>query len=113
MRNWLVLMLGVAACGGDENSEPSAPVATVAVTPATSNIPIGGEVQLQASTLDANGGTLTGRQITWTSSDATIATVSTSGVVTGVAEGIATVTAAAETKTGTAAGGAVHLVGIR
>ena len=102
MRNRLILLFGVAACSGDDGNEPNVPVATVTVTPSTSNIAVGGEVQLQAATLDASGGTLTGRQITWASSDGTIATVSKSGVVTGIAEGDATVTATSETKAGSA-----------
>jgi alpha-tubulin suppressor-like RCC1 family protein len=103
MRNWLIATLAVAACGGDEGSQPNVPVATVTVTPSTSNLPVGGEVQLQATTVDGNGGTLTGRQITWASSDAAIATVSQSGVVTGATEGDATITATSESKAGSAA----------
>jgi alpha-tubulin suppressor-like RCC1 family protein len=103
MRNFLILMLGLAACSGDDGNEPNVPVATVMVTPSTSHISVGGEVQLQAATLDGNGGTLSGRQITWATSDAAIATVSPSGIVTGVAEGDATITAASEAKTGSAA----------
>ena len=93
MRRWLMLLLAVAACSGDEGNEPNVPVATVMVAPSTSSILVGSEMQLQATTLDANGGTLSGRQITWATSDPTSATVSSSGVVTGVAEGDATVTA--------------------
>ncbi|HEY9504807.1 MAG TPA: Ig-like domain-containing protein [Gemmatimonadales bacterium] len=103
MRRWLMLLLAVAACSGDEGNEPNVPVATVMVAPSTSSILVGSEMQLQATTLDANGGTLSGRQITWATSDPTSATVSSSGVVTGVAEGDATVTASSETKTGSAA----------
>ena len=103
MRNWLIAMLGVAACGGDDNNEPNVPVATVTVTPSASTMPAGGAVQLQATTQDANGVALTGRQITWAASDAAIATVSPSGTVTGVAEGDATITATSEGKTGSAA----------
>jgi alpha-tubulin suppressor-like RCC1 family protein len=103
MRNWLIAVLGVSACGGDESSEPNVPVATVTVTPLTSNIRVGGAVQLQVTTLDGSGGTLTGRQITWTTGDAAIATVSPSGNVTGIAEGDVTITATSEMKTGAAA----------
>jgi hypothetical protein len=44
---------------------------------------------------------LTGRTVTWGSSNTGIATVSSSGVVTGVAVGSATITATSETKSGT------------
>jgi len=46
---------------------------------------------------------LTGRVITWSSSNIGISTVSASGLVTAVAAGSATITALSETKTGTSA----------
>lgn len=45
----------------------------------------GATTQLAAEPLDANGNTVPGSTITWTTSDATIATVSATGLVTGVA----------------------------
>ena len=50
----------------------------------------------------ASGNVLTGRTVTWSTSSASIATVSQTGVVTGVAAGTATITATSEGKTGTA-----------
>ncbi len=79
------------------------PVATVAVTPAAATLGIGATQQLTATERDASGDTLAGRVVTWSTSDATKATVSASGIVTGVALGTATITATSETKTGTAA----------
>src|SRR6185437_14980783 len=56
-----------------------APVATVTVsTPATPMI-VGGIQQLTATTRDANGNVLTGRAITWASSNTAVLTVSASG----------------------------------
>lgn len=78
------------------------PVATVAVTPATSSLPVGQTAQLTATASDASGNALSGRSITWTSSASAVATVSTTGVVTAVNEGSATITATAEGKSGTA-----------
>src|SRR5262249_38668434 len=46
-------------------------------------------------------GVLAGRVVTWGSSDPTVATVSSSGLVTGVAAGTATITATSEGKNGT------------
>ncbi len=63
------------------------PVASVRVTPATSAVPLGTTVQLSAATLDAAGNLLTGRTVSWASSDPTIATVSATGLVTGAAVG--------------------------
>ena len=79
-----------------------APVATVTVTPAAPNVNVGQTVQLTATPRSATGQTLTGRTTTWSSSAATIATVSSSGLVTGVAVGSAVITATIEGKAATA-----------
>jgi uncharacterized protein YjdB len=79
-----------------------APVASVTVAPSSANVAITGTVQLTATPKDANGNPLTGRAISWSSSDNTIATVSSSGLVTGVAAGTVTITATSEGKSGTA-----------
>lgn len=78
------------------------PVASVSVTPVTSTIAIGGTQQLTATTLDANSNILTGRAITWTSSDPSRATVDGTGLVTGVAAGIVNISATSEGKVGVA-----------
>ncbi|HUX35251.1 MAG TPA: Ig-like domain-containing protein [Gemmatimonadaceae bacterium] len=73
-----------------------APVAQVTVSPAAASVAVGATQQLTAVTLDAGGHALTGRAIAWTTSDATRATVSNTGLVTGVAAGTATITATSE-----------------
>jgi uncharacterized protein YjdB len=78
------------------------PVASVSVTPSTSAITAGQTVTLAATTLDASGNTLVGRVIGWSTSDNAIATVSSSGVVTGVSVGTATITASSEGQSGIA-----------
>jgi len=82
---------------------PPAPVATVSVSPASSTLLIGATVQLSAVTRDSSNNVVTGRVITWSSSNSSISRVSTSGLVTAVAAGSATITATSETKAGTAA----------
>jgi hypothetical protein len=57
---------------------------------------------LSATVKDQQGNVMTGQTIAWSSSDAGVATVSGSGVVTGVAAGSATITAATSGKSGTA-----------
>jgi hypothetical protein len=57
---------------------------------------VGGTAQLTATTRSASGGTLTGRQVSWSSNDQTIAGVSTSGLVSGVKAGSTTITATSE-----------------
>ena len=80
----------------------SQPVGSIVVAPADASVAAGATVQLQATVKDANGATLTGRKISWSSSDGSIATVSGSGLVSGVAAGSATVTATCEGHTATA-----------
>ena len=80
-----------------------APVASVTVTPSSANVAITGTVQLTATPKDANGNPLTGRAISWSSSNNAIASVNGSGLVTGVAAGgPVTITATSEGQSGTA-----------
>jgi uncharacterized protein YjdB len=78
------------------------PVASVVVTPPTPNVTVGQTVQLTATPYSAIGQPLTGRAVTWSTNAATIATVSASGLVTGVGAGSAVITATIEGKTATA-----------
>jgi uncharacterized protein YjdB len=82
---------------------PPAPVASVTVSPATGSVTIGQTGPLTATLRDASNNILTGRAVTWSSSNNAIATVSTNGTVTGVSAGNATITAASEGRSGTAA----------
>ena len=79
------------------------PVASVTVSPASGSVPAGSTLQLTATPKDASGNALTGRTITWSSSDNSVATVSSSGLVSGVVAGSATITAMSEGQSGTAA----------
>ena len=76
------------------------PVSTVSVALGTSSIQVGNTTQATATARDANGNVLTGRAVTWASSNTSVATVSATGVVTGVVAGTATITATSEGKTG-------------
>ena len=78
------------------------PVATVTVTPATTSVAMGQTSQLTAELRDASGNILTGRVVSWSSSQNSIATVNSTGVVTGVSGGTATITATSEGQVGTA-----------
>src|SRR5207245_989239 len=81
----------------------NAPVASVTVSPAAPSVQVGQAVQLAATPKDAGGAALTGRVVTWASSNAGVATVNGTGLVTGVAAGSATITATSEGTNGTAA----------
>jgi uncharacterized protein YjdB len=80
---------------------PPAPVASVAVSPPTADVQVGGTVQLTATPRDAAGNPLTGRTVTWESSAPGVATVDANGRVTAVAPGTATIRATSEGRTGT------------
>src|SRR6266699_3538713 len=80
-----------------------APVASVAVSPATASPQVGQTAQLSATPKDSGGAALTGRTVTWTSGNTSMVTVSSSGLVKGVAAGTATITATSEGKAGSAA----------
>ena len=83
-----------------------APVATVSISPSSRSVVQNAAATLTATTKDALGGTLTGRTVTWQTSDATIASLSTTSgssvQVTGGVTGTATITATSEGKSGTA-----------
>src|SRR5207302_895839 len=92
--NGLVTAMGAGAA---TITATNAPVASVTVAPAAASVATGQTVQLSATPTDANGNPLTGRVITWASSDNTIASVNGSGLVTGVAAGgPVTITATSE-----------------
>ncbi|MEO8295126.1 MAG: Ig-like domain-containing protein [Gemmatimonadota bacterium] len=81
---------------------PAAVVATVMLVPPTTSIVSGGTVQLSATPQDARGAAME-RPITWNSSNAAVATVSRSGLVTGGNPGTTTITATSDGKTGSGA----------
>jgi uncharacterized protein YjdB len=79
------------------------PVATVTVAPGSPTLTPGAVIQLVPTLRDASGATLTGRTVTWSSSNNGVATVSGAGLVTGVAVGgPVTITATSEGQIGTA-----------
>src|SRR5438094_7059559 len=82
---------------------PPPAVASVDVTPPSASVQAGQTVQLTATPKDAGGAPLSGRTVTWSSSNTAVATVSNSGLVSGVTPGTATITATSEGKSGTSA----------
>jgi uncharacterized protein YjdB len=77
-------------------------VQRVLVAPPTASIAVGAGVTLTATPVDAGGTPLPGRPVTWSTSDASVAIVSSAGRVTGLRAGTATITATSGTATGTA-----------
>ncbi len=74
------------------------PVASVAVAPLTASLRVGQTTQLTVTSIDARGGAITGRSVFWSSSNTGVATVSSSGIVTALAPGSATIVAIVEGK---------------
>lgn len=72
---------------------PTPTVAVVTVAPSSSSMLVGAAVQLAATDHDQGGNVLSGQTNTWQSSNAAVATVSATGLVTAVAAGTATITA--------------------
>src|SRR5205085_2223767 len=62
--------------GTSSISVTNVPVATVDVTPPSASVQAGQTVQLTATPKDANGAPLSGRTVTWSSSNTAVATVS-------------------------------------
>ncbi len=78
-------------------------VASVTVSPLAASLNPDSSVLFTSTARDANGNVLTGRGVRWTSSNSAVATVSVSGLVTGMTVGSARITATTDgiTATGT------------
>jgi plastocyanin len=85
----------VAACGGGNGTPPAQSVfSTLGVSATTLNLVDGDQVQLVATPRDQNGAQMTGLpQPTFTVTTGAAASVTTSGLVTALAQGSSTVTA--------------------
>jgi hypothetical protein len=99
------LALAVSCTGFFQNPT----LTTITVDPPTPSINQGASQQMTATATfqDGSTGTLTGgtscsgNTVCWSSSDTTVATITTGGIVTGVGQGDATITAASGAITGT------------
>lgn len=79
----------VSVGGEQENPAPPVAVASVTVAPTTASVVVGATRQLAPTVLPADAGN---KNVTYTSSAPSIATVSGSGLVTGVSAGTANIT---------------------
>ncbi|MDB4875437.1 MAG: Ig domain protein group 2 domain protein [Gemmatimonadetes bacterium] len=108
----LLTLAGLAACGDSTSPTPVVVgvVHSVTVSPSSVNLLIGGTATLAAS-VDADA-SITDRTVTWTSSDATVASVdATTGKVTGVKAGTVTITATSKANTSVAGAAVVTVAG--
>lgn len=94
---WAVVAAAVAACvGGEGSTGVSTPqVATVEITPAADTLKaLDATRQLTAIGKDAVGNTISGKTFTWSSSAPSVVSVDAAmGIVTAVANGVATISA--------------------
>ena len=91
-----VLTLLAVSCGGDDlPTEPETPAATTVdlSSSALSFTSLGASEQVAATVKDQNAVLMSEATVTWTSADEAIATVSSTGLVTSVGNGSATITA--------------------
>lgn len=78
------------------------PVSTVTVAPLQATVIENQEQQFRATVTDSVGAEVTDRTVEWTSGDPTRASVSSTGLVRGLASGTVTISAAAEGRSGSA-----------
>ncbi len=79
---------------GENDDTPPPAVVSVTVAPATATLLVGGTQQFAATARDAQGQPIAGASVTWSIADASpVATVSSTGLVTGQQAGTATVVA--------------------
>ena len=103
-----LLLVSLAGCGGTESpietTEPPTPVATTLTLSETalSFSSLGGTEQLTATVRDQTGATMGGASVTWASSASSVVGVSSTGLVTALAQGTATITATSGSASGTA-----------
>jgi uncharacterized protein YjdB len=92
-------LAGLAACGGDQGPPR---VASVTISPSPASVMQGATLALVATPRDGSGVSISALTATWQSNNSSIASVNTtSGVVTGVSAGNATITATISGVSGT------------
>jgi len=94
---------------GDGGTEPLPPpepprATSITVNPASARLAaLGDSVRFTAEVRDQNGNVMAGAAVSWSSNNASVATVNTSGVATAAGDGTATITASSGSTSGTAA----------
>jgi hypothetical protein len=97
----LASLLAIAACKDSPTEPPDQNVAAVAITTPQTIMVVGATVTLTATAFDADGKKIKDAAVTWRSLSPAVATVSPSGIVTGVSTGVVTIEAEASGHVGT------------
>lgn len=93
--------IATAACK-DKTTEPPRPPSVASITLAgPTTVEVGRSVSLSATVKDASGNALSGRTVTWSSSDPSVASVDGAGTVQGLRRGDVTIGASSEGRSGT------------
>lgn len=106
MRRMSLSLTVLAACTGPDPAGPDGsstvrpPVASVTFEPACAQLTVGGTVYATVVLRDANGRMLGDRDIIFTSSKPQVVTVNYRGLLQGISQGDATITAVSEGKRG-------------
>jgi uncharacterized protein YjdB len=102
MRGKMALYGYLYSLGSGSGTPGNVAVTGVSVSPTSASLSVGATQQLTATVSPANA---TNKNVSWASSNAAVATVSASGLVTGIAAGTATITATTQdgAKTATSA----------
>ena len=85
----------LGACNDNGPAAPTPVVTTISLAPDPAAVTVGATVALTGTARDAANTPIAGVTFTWSTSNPAIASVSTTGIVTGVAAGTATITATA------------------
>ena len=98
----------LGSCGGEDTPTAPTPTPTPVATSITiseaslSFASLGDTTQLSATVKDQNGATMAGVTVAWATSNDAVATVSSTGLVTSVADGAVTITATSGSASATA-----------
>jgi alpha-tubulin suppressor-like RCC1 family protein len=103
IRKLALLAVLLAACSSGTKIESGEPeVSTVTIAPAADTVEVAGSATYVATAREEDGTIITGREVTWASSNTAVATVNSSGTVTGVASGATSITATVDGTQGNA-----------
>jgi uncharacterized protein YjdB len=101
MKAFLIAAALVAGCGDD--TQPTIDLTGMEMHPGTVIVAVGKSTRIIAELKASNGQLFdVSNTATWSSSDATIATAATGGLITGVAPGMTTISASRDGQTGSA-----------